>query len=162
MTIMKHLITSLAIILLAAIAAKASDDDTPSLEFVMELSVSIGDPIAVGNTGLGHRTIVPITGGTFSGPRIRGTVISGGADYQIYDNAHRRNNLEAIYCIMTDDGECVKVHNRGIATEDYFCTTPIFEASFDGKYAWLNDGIYVCKPSGFDADKISLKVWKVK
>lgn len=94
------------ILLLACIAARASEiDDTPKMQFIMELSVNIGSPLQVGDTGKGNRTIIPITGGTFSGPQIKGTVIPGGADYQLYDNTHKRNNLEAIYCIQTDDGE---------------------------------------------------------
>lgn len=158
---MRRIAMALACALLFAFGAKAVDDDTPALEFVMELDVAIGDAINVGDTGQGHRVIIPIIGGTFTGPRIKGEVLSGGADYQLYDAALSRNQLEAIYCIRTDDGESIKVTNRGIATNDYFCASPVFEASFDGKYAWLNDGIYVCKPSGFSPGKISLKVWKV-
>lgn len=158
---MKPAIISLLLALIMTAGAKAQEDDTPRLEFVMELSVSIGEPLNVGDTGKGHRTIIPITGGTFRGPAINGKVLPGGADYQLYDNARARNNLEAIYCIMTDDGEYIKVANRGFATEDYFFTSPVFEASYDGKYAWLNDGIYVCRPSGFADGVIKLKVWKV-
>lgn len=64
------------ILLLACIAARASEiDDTPKMQFIMELSVNIGSPLQVGDTGKGNRTIIPITGGTFSGPQIKGTVI---------------------------------------------------------------------------------------
>ena len=109
-----------------------------------------------------YRTIIPITGGTFSGPQIKGTVIPGGADYQLYDNTHKRNNLEAIYCIQTDDGEYILVRNIGIATDRYFFTSPVFEASSDGQYSWLNEGIYICRPSGFSDNTIRLKVWKAQ
>lgn len=151
------------ILLLACIAARASEiDDTPKMQFIMELSVNIGSPLQVGDTGKGNRTIIPITGGTFSGPQIKGTVIPGGADYQLYDNTHKRNNLEAIYCIQTDDGEYTLVRNIGIATDRYFFTSPVFEASSDGQYSWLNEGIYICRPSGFSDNTIRLKVWEAQ
>ncbi len=150
------------VMVFSAFSAYAQEQDAPSLEYVMELTVTIGEPITVGNVTQGHRTIIPITGGTFEGPRIKGSVSPGGADYQLYDNAHGRNNLEAIYSIVTDDGEHIMVKNRGIATADYFVTSPIFETSYDGKYAWLNNGIYVCRPSGWGEGLIKLKVWKVK
>lgn len=143
-------------------SADTTEDETPHLKFVMELSVSIGKPINIGNTGKGIRTVVPITGGTFHGPLIRGTVMSGGADYQIYDPTSKRNNLEAIYCIMTDDGEHILVKNRGIASDNYFFTSPVFEADENGKYSWLNNGIYVCRPSGYGDNTIRLKVWRAE
>lgn len=152
----------LLLFVFSAFSANAQTNDTPTLEYVMELSVTIGQPVTIGNVSPGHRTIIPITGGTFEGPAIKGKVLPGGADYQLYDNAHGRNNLEAIYSLETDDGEHIMVKNRGIATADYFFTSPIFEASYDGKYAWLNDGIYVCRPSGWGDSLIKLKVWKVK
>ena len=52
--------------------------DTPHLEFVFEEFVTPGASIDPGETPFGERNIVPITGGTFSGPNIRGKVMSGG------------------------------------------------------------------------------------
>ncbi len=51
--------------------------DTPHLEFVFEEFVTLGASIHPGETPFGERNIVPITGGTFSGPNIRGKVLSG-------------------------------------------------------------------------------------
>src|ERR1017187_423235 len=57
-----------------------SQKDTPHLEFVFEEFVTLGASIHPGETPFGERNIVPITGGTFSGPNIRGKVMSGGWD----------------------------------------------------------------------------------
>jgi len=57
--------------------------DTPHLEFVLEEFVTLGASIHPGETPFGERNIVPITGGTFSGPNIRGKVMSGGWDWQL-------------------------------------------------------------------------------
>ena len=89
--------------------------DTPQLEFAMQLKVTLGEAYSCGETQHGRRTIIPITGGTFEGPDIKGTIVNGGADYQIA-NSTGRTELEAIYCIKTDDGVYIHIRNRGIIT----------------------------------------------
>ena len=131
----------------------------------MELKVTCGTYFSAGQTQHGERIIVPITGGTFEGPDIRGIVLAGGADYQLFDRERNRTELEAIYCIRTDDGVNIHVRNCGIWQMkdgvEYFMTAPKFEAPSDSRYNWLNDAIFVCKPHG-EKGYISLKVWKVK
>lgn len=146
--------------------------NTPELEFALQLKVTLGDAYSCGETQHGRRTIIPITGGTFEGPTIKGTIINGGADYQIANTAINRTELEAIYCIKTDDGVNIHVRNRGIIANGkdangnptfYFRAAPQFEAPADSKYAWLNNSLFVCAPdfaAGFKG--IVLNVWRVK
>ncbi len=146
--------------------------EAPQLEFVVELKVKCEGAYQVGQTPHGNRFIIPIVGGTFEGPQMKGTILPGGADYQLQDNAHGRTELEAIYSIRTDDGVNIHVRNRGLICtgqdsegrpQFYFRTAPQFEAPMDSKYAWLNNAIYVCQPSmGGEQGLICLKVWKVK
>ena len=146
--------------------------EAPQLEFVVELKVKCEGAYQVGQTPHGNRFIIPIVGGTFEGPQMKGTILPGGADYQLQDNAHGRTELEAIYSIRTDDGVNIHVRNRGLICtgqdsggrpQFYFRTAPQFEAPMDSKYAWLNNAIYVCQPSmGGEQGFICLKVWKVK
>ena len=146
--------------------------DTPQLEFAMQLKVNIDEPYSCGETQHGQRVVIPITGGTFEGPRIKGTILSGGADYQLVNKDLNRTELEAIYCIKTDDGVCIHVRNRGIIyngkdAEDkptfYFKCAPQFEAPVDSKYAWLNNALFVCSPDWSQEFKgIILNVWQVK
>ena len=143
----------------------------PELEFALQLKVTLGEAFGINNTQHGHRTVIPITGGTFEGPGIKGTIINGGADYQLA-NADGRTELEAIYCIKTDDGVYIHVRNRGIIanTKDaegrpsfYFKAAPQFEAPADSKYGWLNNSLFVCAPTfSQDFKGIVLNVWKVK
>lgn len=142
----------------------------PSLEFVMELRVTCDPSYTVGKTSHGERVVIPITGGTVSGPSIKGTVIPGGADYQLVDSENHRAELEAIYSIKTDDGVNIHIRNRGINCwgEDatglnrfYFMTAPVFEAPETSKYNVLNNGIFVCKPSVSNG-VIILPIWMVK
>ena len=145
--------------------------DAPQLEFALQLKVTLGQAFSIENTQHGRRTVIPITGGTFEGPGIKGTIINGGADYQLA-NAQGRTELEAIYCIKTDDGVYIHVRNRGIIASGqdadgkpsfYFRAAPQFEAPTDSKYGWLNNALFVCAPEfSQQFQGIVLNVWKVK
>ncbi len=157
---------------MSASAQVAEPQNTPQLEFALQLKVTLGEAYSCGDTQHGQRTIIPITGGTFEGPNIKGTIINGGADYQLNNKATGRTELEAIYCIKTDDGVNIHVRNRGIINSGkdeqgnptfYFKAAPQFEAPADSKYGWLNNSLFLCAPT-FSADfkGIVLNVWRVK
>lgn len=156
---MRKFFTTLIALLLFAGTCMAQQTE-PEMEFVLELKVKLGQAFGVGQTAHGNRFVIPITGGTFEGPNIKGEVLPGGADYQM--QTERRTDLEAIYCIRTDDGVSIHVRNNGIIAGNYFWCSPKFEAPLDSKYAWLNDAIYVCRPAGFMDEGIVLRVWKVR
>ena len=144
--------------------------NTPQLEFAMQLRVTLGQAYGIDNTQHGRRTVIPITGGTFEGPHLRGTIVNGGADYQL--NTETRTELEAIYCIKTDDGTYIHVRNRGIIANGkdangnpsfYFRAAPQFEAPVDSPYGWLNNALFVCAPEWSTSFQgIILNVWQVK
>ena len=143
----------------------------PELEFALQLKVTLGETFAIENTQHGRRTVIPITGGTFEGPSLKGTIINGGADYQLA-NVDGHTELEAIYCIKTDDGVYIHVRNRGIIANSkdadgkptfYFRAAPQFEAPADSKYGWLNNSLFICAPEwSQDFKGIVLNVWRVK
>ena len=162
---MKKLILSL-LVLFTVLTVNAQDyPKAPDAEFVMQLRVKIDGAYSVGQTPQGRRTVIPITGGEFSGPQIKGTIIAGGADYQLGNG--NRTTLEAIYSIKTDDGVYIHVRNRGIiyGGQDgfYFKAAPQFEAPTDSRYNWLNNAIFICSPSNEQLEGgIVLNVWKIK
>lgn len=162
---LKRSLLAIVAFICVAVAGFAQQDD-PELEFVLELKVKLGEAFGVGKTVHGNRFVIPITGGTFEGPQIKGEVLNGGADYQLQNTEMGRTDLEAIYCIRTDDGVSIHVRNYGIIANEgdktYFYCSPKFEAPADSKYAWLNNAIYVCRPSGFMNGGIALKVWRVR
>jgi len=170
---MKKLIC-IASLMIVAMTMKGQDyppQDTPQMEFVMQLIVTLGETYSLGDTPHGKRTVVPITGGTFQGPDIKGTILNGGADYQLANTACHRTELEAIYSIQTDDGVPIHVRNRGIIYSGpdkggkpslYFKAAPQFEAPNDSKYAWLNNALYVCAPAPSQPGTVTLNVWRVK
>lgn len=162
----------LSVFFLKSSAQVETPKEMPQLEFVMQLKVTIGEAYSCGETQHGQRTIIPITGGTFEGPRIKGTILSGGADYQLINKELNRTELEAIYCIKTDDGVCIHIRNKGIIANGkdeegkpsfYFKCAPQFEAPADSKYAWLNNALFICSPDWTQQFKgIVLNVWQVK
>ena len=140
--------------------------NAPQLEFAMQLKVTLGETFSINNTQHGRRTVIPITGGTFEGPELKGTILNGGADYQL-NGANGRSEVEAIYCLKTDDGIYIHIRNRGIIASGnggfYFRCAPQFEAPADSKYGWLNNALFVCEPEWSQGLKgIVLNVWKVK
>ncbi len=156
---------------LSVSAQSDSPKDTPQLEFALQLKVTLGEVFSIDNTQRGRRTVIPITGGTFEGPLLKGTIVNGGADYQLA-NDQGRTELEAIYCIKTDDGIYIHVRNKGIIANGkdangkptvYFRCAPQFEAPADSKYGWLNNSLFLCAPEFSPQFKgVILNVWRVK
>ncbi len=148
----------------------------PQLEFIGELNVKIGPALTVGETPHGVRRIIPITGGTFSGPNMKGTIISGGADWQIV-RKDGTTELNALYTLQTDDGTLTYVNNKGIrvATSDvarriangetvspneyYFRAVPTFETP-PGRYDWLTKTLFISKGIR-NPDGVIIQVWKI-
>ena len=167
---MRKKLLSTVLLCILALAAAAQNPAGPETEFVMQLKVTLGEAYSVGDTPQGRRTVIPITGGTFEGPLLKGTIINGGADYQLADG--KRSTLEAIYSIKTDDGVYIHVRNRGIIYQGqdehgqqtfYFKAAPQFEAPKGSRYEWLNNALFTCAPEfSQQFAGIVLNVWKIK
>ena len=58
-------------------------------ELLFEISADLEIPQAIGTTPHGTRRIVPVTGGSFAGPKLKGEVLPGGGDWVLTrpDNA---------------------------------------------------------------------------
>jgi hypothetical protein len=61
-------------LLLASVAsiASAATPATPGLTYLYSLNCTLGEALPVGEGPRGTRTVIPITGGTFSGPKMTG------------------------------------------------------------------------------------------
>jgi len=93
--------------------AMANADSLPKLEFIFAAHVTVDPPLDLGDVAKGGRRIVPITGGDFSGPQLRGKVLPGGADWQIL-RGDGVAELEARYTLRTDDGALIYVRNHAL------------------------------------------------
>lgn len=149
----------------------------PQLEFAFRISVDLtGGVQEVGETGKGIRKVVPITGGIFEGPNIKGTVVPGGYDWQLV-RTDGVVEIDARYLLQTDDGDLITITNTGMrhgppevmqrlakgeevdAAEYYFRSIPLFETG-NPKYAWLNQSVFIAtgtrKPK-----QVLIDVWRV-
>jgi Protein of unknown function (DUF3237) len=119
----------------------------PRTEFVYEAVVDIAPTVPLGDSPLGERRIVPINGGTFEGPGIRGKVLPGGADRQLIRKDGVRR-LDALYEMQAEDGAIITVRNQvliapgaGGAPDYRFSTLEI--TAPEGPHAWLNRLVFV-------------------
>ncbi len=108
----------------------------------------------VGPTPIGERRIAKVTGGTFEGPELKGTILPGGGDWLLL-RADGSLQLDVRATLKTDDdaliymtyrgyrhgpAEVMERLNKGEAvdpSEYYFRVAPFFETGAE-KYAWLN------------------------
>ena len=128
-------------------ASPAAAQQAPTLEFVFEEIVTLGEVSMPGETARGERIIIPITGGSFEGPDIKGVVVPGGWDWQLR-RADGCTEVEAYYFLHTDDEVLINVVNRGVictgegGAMQPVRTHPVFEAP-RGKYEWLSRNAFV-------------------
>ena len=83
------------------------------LEFAFELSVEVSAIQVMGDTHRGNRRMIPITGGTFEGPEIKGNVQAGGYDWQVI-RPDGVAELDARYVLVTEDGALITIVNQGL------------------------------------------------
>lgn len=132
----------------------------PRLDLIYRLEASVGDPQDVGQISAGHRRIVPLTGRTFSGPELRGTLLPGAsADWQtLLPDGTALGDVR--YTLETESGDLLYVQSQGVrhgspevlerleggedvdAGEYTFRTAVKIETGAES-LDWLNKGIFV-------------------
>lgn len=146
------------------------------LVLAFEAAINISSIKDLGITPIGHRRIIDLKGGRVSGPKLKGKILPGGADWQ-YIRDDNVTYVDARYTIEADDGALIYVSNqgyrhgpkdviekikRGEPVKDnsyYFRCTPWFETSAH-QHDWLNRTIFIA--SGFrDPDAVRLSFFEV-
>jgi len=120
----------------------------------MTVRIAAAPPQELGAVPHGIRSIIPVTGGDFEGPRLRGKVLSGGGDWLLLRDDGVLE-LDLRITLETDDQaliqmtfqglrhgppEVIAALSRGEMVEParyYFRTLPRFETSTE-RYAYLN------------------------
>src|SRR4051812_47393503 len=133
---------------------------TPRLTPVYRLEAALGEPPDLGMTAGGRRRILPLAGGTFTGPEISGTLLPGSsADWQIVlPDGTALGDVR--YTLRTDGGDLLYVQSRGVrhgspevlarlargehvAPSEYvFRTSTCIETAAPG-LDWMNKGVFV-------------------
>lgn len=131
----------------------------PGLEFMSRFEVHLDAPVLeLGQIGsIGKRRIIPITGGKFSGPRLNGTILNNGADWQTV-SADGLARMDTRYALETDDGALIYIQTRGfrygpadvmaevakgnpVDPNKYYFRVYIQFETGDSRYEWLNRAI---------------------
>jgi len=132
----------------------------PRLTRVYRLEATLAEPLDLGDVAQGHRRIVPLTGGTFTGPELSGTLLPGAsADWQIVlGDGTALGDIR--YTLQTDGGDLLYVQSRGVRHgspevlarlargEDVDAAEYTFRTSTQIETAapdldWLNKGIFI-------------------
>jgi hypothetical protein len=161
---------------LAMTATAQEHPPAPQLEFAFEVRAEVADPTVVGQVPNGLRRIIDIVGGTFEGPRLKGKVLPGGADWQIIKE-DGFTEVDARYTLQTDAGDLIYVTNLGIRhaapevmrrlnageTVDqrdiYFRAVPKFEAAAPD-LQWLMRSIFVATGERYP-NGVIIRFWRV-
>jgi hypothetical protein len=119
-------------------------------EHLWDARVKISKVNVVGESKRGFRQVIPITGGDFSGARIKGEVLPGGEDWQLV-RADGDVELNARYLLKTNDGVVIQVINQALIhnypKEDkkpaYIRSVIDLEAPNNSPYDYLNHAIFI-------------------
>lgn len=147
------------------------------MRHICDLHIDLSPPLEIGEAAPGfNQRIIRITGGSVTGERLNGTVLEGGADWQIvYKDGIAE--LDARYIVQTDDGALIDVRNWGLrhGPEDviarlakgeevdpklyYMRTTPRFRAAAP-RYNWLNKVVGIGTGARFPSH-VSLTLYEI-
>ncbi len=131
------------------------------LEHLLTYHADLKEATPVGPVPTGTRIIADVAGGTFEGPRLKGTLGASGADWLLIgpDGVGR---LDVRATLTTDDGANIYMQYVGVLVmneavtetlagnrtcdygDTYFMTQPRFETG-DERYAWLNSVVAVAE-----------------
>jgi hypothetical protein len=149
----------------------------PSVKRVYRLEATLGEPLDLGDVAQGRRRIVPLTGGTFTGPELSGKLLPGAsADWQtVLPDGTTLGDIR--YTLQTVGGDLLYVQSRGVrygspevlarlargeevdASQYTFRTsTQIETAAAD--LGWLNRGVFV-GVGGRQADRVIYETYLV-
>ena len=136
-------------------AGQAPASDLQS-EFLMELLLDV-DP----QLDAGHTSIAPVTGGSFSGARLQGTVHAGGADWITQVSGH--SSLDVRITLETNDGAIIYMTYKGVVARSdaglYWRVTPVFNTASE-EYDWLNHAVFVGKSKQVEG-KVAYDIFEI-
>ena len=114
----------------------------PKLEYLFTLTANLreGSPV-LANGPQGTRVVVTVVGGSFDGPRLRGTVDNSGGDW-VTVRADGNIKLDVRIMLKSDDGADIFMRYEGTGVRRdgqlLLATAPLFETG-DERYTWLNN-----------------------
>jgi hypothetical protein len=125
---------------LAQSSAAAADSETLQSEFLLDMILDTQPANSVGSVGV-NRIVVPVSGGVFNGPKLKGTIVGPGGDW-IVARPDGSSILDVRLVLRTDDLQNIYMTWRGVSYTpqggtQYARILPLFETGA-AQYAWLN------------------------
>ena len=150
----------------------------PRLTRIYRLEATLGAPLDLGEVTGGRRRIVPLTGGTFTGPELKGKLLPGvSADWQIVlPDGTALGDIR--YVLQTDAGDLLYVESRGVRhgsaevlarlgrgeevdPRDYTFRVSTRIETASPALDWLNKGVFVGVGARLAAG-VSYETWLVE
>lgn len=149
---------------------------TISLRHATDLVVQLSRPHEMGDCPAGTRRIIPIVGGTATGPLLSGRILPIGADWQTV-STDGIADLDARYAIETAEGAVIEVVSKGIRhasaevhariaageqvdPREYYMRSSIRLESGHPEYRWVNRALFLAH-GGKVGNTVHLSVYRV-
>ena len=137
----------------------SSPQHVPELEFVAHVNVELGAPMELGSVLTGQRRIIPITGGSITGPLLNAEILDGGADWQVV-TGDGTALIDTRYSARTDEGSLIYLATSGfrygppevlarvaagedVARDEYYFRLQVNLESGGPGLGWLNNTVFI-------------------
>ncbi|MBI4969376.1 MAG: DUF3237 domain-containing protein [Rhodospirillales bacterium] len=147
----------------------------PTLEPLFAMTLTVAPPTDVGRTPVGHRRVVPVTGGRIDGPRLKATVLPG--EDWIVERADGAFEIDVRMPIKSDDGAMILMRYTGLRhgppevlarlgrgepvdPKDYFLRILLRFETAAPPYDWLNRVLAVGSGAR-SAASVLYRVWAI-
>ncbi len=137
------------------------EDDELRSELLFDIVFARGTASNLGSPA--NRVVVPVAGGSFEGPGLKGILVAPSGDWMSV-RPDKSSILDLRFLLQTDDGEKIFMPSRGIAFTQpggalFARILPMFETGAT-KYLWLNNvvavGVYKPTPG-----KVTYRIYKI-
>lgn len=110
---------------------------------VFEAEMTLDRVAEIGRTQYGRRQVAVVQEGTLTGPRLKGSIMTGALDFEL-TLANGVIEIEQIFVLRTSDGRYVYLRAAGTGPDAKDVRLVMdFEAATASDAAWLNTGTYV-------------------
>jgi hypothetical protein len=134
----------------------APPPDSIASRHLFDIGLRLHVPFPIGETPAGDRNVVTIVSGSFSGNRVRGSVVPDGSSDLLLRRSDGSFRQDVRLLLRTHDDALILMTYRGVRKGEYFRTCPFFETGAH-QYGWLNDIVCV----GVGSRKIDTAAYRV-
>ncbi|KAH8899987.1 hypothetical protein GQ53DRAFT_205983 [Thozetella sp. PMI_491] len=131
----------------------------PTLTHLYTANVTLGTTVDFGPGPRGHRSLGAAAGGTFSGPKLHGTILAVGEDKGVFDANSGTNgtySIDLTLVFQTHDGANILITATGRAPFEQL----LLETGSQ-EYYWVNSVTAVGKVESAGPSALTVHVWQL-